>query len=207
MIPIANIRLAFDSGWSDGDPGDGRLRFDTPKLRKAKFAYINAKAADESLLDELVPTWDIGGVLVIERSNAPGNRVVAWIIGKIFHGGSYYKVPIAVRSVMGSFAAHDDLTLQHYADEPDGDEAVTVAPPDVKPLPRITSDEQDRVAKLQTRAPDEARTEFVAQRSDPMVSNPVNSDELAALRQENAELHGVLNHLLTDNTKLLIEDL
>ena len=124
--------MAFDSGWSHGDPGDGRLRFDSPKIAKASHVIVNAKDAQDALLDELVPSWRIGDVLVIERPGADRNRVVAWVIGPITHMGPCYRVPILVRSVHGAFAAHDELALHHHRNVTDVDDAPT-APRDVTP--------------------------------------------------------------------------
>lgn len=121
-MTVSLIRLAFDSGWSNGDPGDGRLRFDTPHIAKASCVCINARCAQETLLDQLVPTWGIGDVLVIERATLDKNRIVAWVIGPITHGGSYFRIPVKVRSVSGSFAAHDELVLHHHMSVVDSDE-------------------------------------------------------------------------------------
>lgn len=134
MTP-ALIRLAFDSGWSAGCPGSGRVRFSSPKLSQSSFICVNARDAQDSLLDELVPTWGIGDVLVIERASADRNRVVAWIIGPIHNGGSYYRVPIIVRTVNGGFAAHDELVLHHHKNvtETDEPEKQIWAPPQRTP--------------------------------------------------------------------------
>lgn len=134
MTP-ALIRLAFDSGNTNGCPGSGRVRFSSPRLSQSTFVCVNARDAQDSFLDELVPTWGIGDVLVIERASADRNRVVAWIIGPIHNGGSYYRVPIIVRTVSGSFTAHDELVLHHHKNvtETDEPEKQVWAPPQRTP--------------------------------------------------------------------------
>jgi hypothetical protein len=96
-------------------------------LLKAKHLYVNARDAQEALLGKLVPTWKQGDVLVVERPSAEKNRLVAWIMGPLVHGGSYYKVPVLVRSVSGAFAANDGITLHHFPNV-EGTEATTVVP-------------------------------------------------------------------------------
>lgn len=139
MTAPAVIRLAFDSGWSDGDPGNGRLRFDSPKLSKVRFIYINARDADEALLGQLVGGWSLGDVLVIERMGAEVNRVVGWIIGPVNHRGSYYQVPVAIRSVRGAFAAYDEMELHHHSSQSIVDAEPDRPTLDLAPLPMATT--------------------------------------------------------------------
>lgn len=124
-----SINLAYDGGWTDGDPGEGRLRFDNPKLAKIRFAYVNARDADEALLNELVPSWKAGDVLVVERSGAEGNRIVCWIGGPVQHRGTYYKVPVFPRAIRGNFTDHDEVSLTCQPNEVnDAAEPAPVAP-------------------------------------------------------------------------------
>lgn len=212
------IRFAFDSGWSDGDPGDGRLRFNTPKIACARFAYVNAKAADEARLDELVPTFGVGDVLVMERADMPGNRAVAWILGPIYHGGSYYKIPIAVRSVAGSFAAHDDLIVSHYANVADDDPASGIGSlPSVRSRPSVMAQKKqdvptsghvvdDRSASLQPGSvvPTVEPINGAAPASVQAIDE--GAARIAELTDEAEQLRRVIAHLVSDPTELLIED-
>jgi hypothetical protein len=106
-------------------------------LLKAKHLYVNARDAQEALLGKLVPTWKQGDVLVVERPSAEKNRLVAWIMGPLVHGGSYYKVPVLVRSVSGAFAANDGITLHHFPNVEGAEKAEAVAPLPAAP-PRTT---------------------------------------------------------------------
>lgn len=175
MQPV-RLALAFDSGWSDGDPGSGRLRFDTPKPARARFVCVNARDSQDAVLDELVPTWGVGDVLVIERPGATSNRWVGWVVGPIVHRGSYYKVPVKPRTVTGAFAAHDELALHHHRDVVDVEEPEIA--PGIAPLPIIGAAALPPPAPLPAAQPD------------------------AALAAENAELRRVLQSLVSDNTPL-----
>lgn len=125
------LLFGFDAGWSDGDPGDGRLRFNAPAITDASWLYVNVRDVQEAMLGDLIPKIAIGDVLVIERVGAKHNRVVCWVIGAVIHGGSYYKLSIRVRSVTGSFAVHDDLMLHHMG----GSERAALANLDLDALP------------------------------------------------------------------------
>ncbi len=216
------LRMAFDSGWSHGDPGDGRLRFDNPRIAKAGHLCINARDAQEAVLDELVPTWRIGDVIVVERPGGERNRVVVWIIGPIVHMGSFYRVPIIVRTVHGAFAAHDELILHHHRNVTETDDPSPVAVPSLPlptapvPLP-LPAPELPPIALIAE--PEVAP--FASGRSLPVSPllpvAPANAhdangassaagdgapSELAALRADNAALHDILAGLLTDTTEL-----
>lgn len=208
--PIA-LRMAFDSGWSHGDPGDGRLRFDSPNIAKAVNIIVNARDAQEALLDELVPSWRVGDVLVIERPGADRNRVVAWVIGPITHMGPCYRVPILVRSVHGGFAAHDEVTLHHHRNVTDVDDAPTPAAIPLAPAPpmAVTSPQAPAlIAPMALVAAPVAGTPStdVAAPMAPIASTeharPPDPSEVELLRQDNSQLHALLAQLLTDPTTL-----
>lgn len=221
------IRLAFDSGWSSGDPGDGRVRFDSPVLSKASFICINAKDAQECLLDELVPTWGVGDVLVIERPSLDRNRVVAWIIGPIHNGGSYYRVPIIVRSVNGNFTAHDELALHHHRNVVDTDEPEPRAlslpqrasnnhelqQPHQAPVPPIAFEPQPPIAllapiALTNQAPENGHLAApiapIAAHELTNETKPAEAAEIAQLRTDVGVLHDILAGLLADQTELYV---
>lgn len=219
------LRMAFDSGWSHGDPGDGRLRFDNPRIAKAGNLCINARDAQEAMLDELVPTWRIGDVIVVERPGHDRNRVVAWIIGPIVHMGSFYRVPIIVRTVHGAFAAHDELVLHHHRNVTETDDAAPISPlpaasagPSlpISPLLPVLAPAPSAVApspiaplapappaadSLPTAAPS-ALAPLNADAATSATSASADATELANLRADNAALHDILAGLLTDTTEL-----
>ncbi len=213
------LRLAFDSGWSHGDPGDGRLRFDNPKTARAGNLCVNARDAQEAMLDELIPTWRVGEVVVIERPGAERNRVVVWIIGPIVHMGSFYRAPILVRSVHGAFAAHDELVLHHHRNVTDVDETnqprhVTPSPP-MRDAPALSP---PPLAPLALTAPDSELSTISTDLTplapmavaDPAAldtglrdaSRDVATEELDKLRADNTALHDLLAGLLSDKTEL-----
>lgn len=169
------VTLGFDEGWSDGDPGAGRIRFDAPSIVKARNLYINAVDSNGAILDQLVPTWTIGDVIVVERGEG---RIVAWVIGPIRHGGSYWKIPITVRTVTGSFAAHDHVALTHYLNEADALAAREASP--AVTVPAVVSEPPPLVV--------------------------ASSDDVDALRTENAALLALLRDLTQDKTPLLVMD-
>lgn len=190
MTPIS-LRVAYDSGWSDGDPGNGRLRFDSPRLSRARHLFINARDAQEALLTELVPMWRTGDVLVIERPGAETNRVVAWIVGDIVHRGPYWRVPISVRTVYGAFAAHDELILHHAPNAADGDE------PEIIPArPSITS--PAHVERPERSVP------------PPIPSVPMHADvtayetRIAQLERDNQSWQEIVQRLVADDTELYV---
>lgn len=225
------LRLAFDSGWSHGDPGDGRLRFDNPKTAKASNLCINARDAQEAMLDELIPTWRIGDVVVIERPGAERNRVVVWIIGPIVHMGPFYRIPIIVRTVNGAFAAHDELVLHHHRNVTEVNDQVAPAPtapakpnsvteqapqtefgdriapaPSATSLPPIapmalTPETQENIANSMSLTPVAPAISHA-----PLANSPIPPAEIAAevdkLRADNTALHDLLAELLNDDTKL-----
>jgi hypothetical protein len=197
MRPIT-LRLAFDGGWTDGDPGDGRVRFNGPHLARATYIYLNARDSQDALLDELIPTWGVGDVLVIERAGLTLNRVVAWVVGPIRHGGSYYKIPVHVRSVHGAFAAHDNLTLHRSASEAGPlmagqveKELTPVAP--LAPATQIPPENRDLAAVADS---DDELTPIA-----PIVASA--NQDMEALRRENEALQSIIEHLVTDTTPLL----
>lgn len=225
------LRLAFDSGWSHGDPGDGRLRFDNPKIAKAANLCINARDAQEALLDELIPSWRIGDVVVIERPGAERNRVVVWIIGPIVHMGPFYRIPVIVRTVNGAFAAHDELVLHHHRNVTEVDDNVAAAPeadrlpnsvteqtpktefgrvsapaPSAAALPPIapmalTPAHQENIANSMALTPVAPAISQVAPANSPIAPSEIAA-ELDKLRADNTALHDLLAGLLNDSTEL-----
>lgn len=224
MTP-ATLRLAFDSGWSHGDPGNGRLRFDSPKLSKVRFLYINARDADEALLGQLVGSWALGDVIVIERMGNDVNRVVAWIIGPVHHCGSYYQVPVAIRSVRGAFAAHDELELHHHKSEDliQKEQAAEASPVALAPLPAVTtvtfSPRPLAPVAVAVHATPHPQDLVATSASEPQLAPlaPLATDQNAAiasgerqkieaLEERNRALESVLAHLLADPTELYIQE-
>lgn len=215
MTP-ATIRVAFDSGWTKGDPGEGRLRFDTPKLAKASSICINSRCAQTGQLDDLIPNWKLGDVIVIERSGQEDNRVVAWVIGSIDHGGSFWRVPIAVRSVYGSFAAHDELLLHHHGNVADvGDVAFPVAsvakpaqlalptPPEGPPMAPMAPAQVD-VLQGPPQLPVAPLSAPIRKPLPLAPIAPTDTDELARLRAENQRLQSIVSLLISDETELYL---
>lgn len=186
MTP-AEIRLAYDSGWSDGDPGNGRLRLDAPSPLRARHVFVNARDAQEALLEDLIPTWGLGDVLVIERvGGADPGRIVAWVIGPVRHGGSYWKLPVVVRTVSGSFAAHDEVRLTQYPNE------AAIAPP-------LSSLGLVPVAPLAATAPQSLAP---VQRPPLTPVAPLAAQDYAAIAAENDQLLGLLRELTSDTTPI-----
>ncbi len=148
------LHFAYDTGNSDGDPGDGRLRLDNARPSNAQTLYINQNDANSAALHELIPSFGIGDVLVLERDGNSTTQIVAWITGPVVNRGPYYKVPIKVRSVKGSFAAHDSLSLYRMADNIEDDTpAPQPAPPSVKRIikPPLTIEHpEQRIRELET---------------------------------------------------------
>ena len=210
MTP-ATIRVAFDSGWSDGDPGNGRVRFDAPRLVDARHIYVNARDAQDAILDEWVPTWGVGDVLIVERAGAERNRVIAWVVGAVYHRGSYWRIPVKVRTVYGAFAAHDELLLHRAADDV---ETEALAPPASPPLaaPRQTFIPLAPLAPLAAPEPDAAplaRGEpqgLVFDRHPSVNANGANGDRLAQLEADNRALHDIIARLVSDDTTLYLAD-
>lgn len=112
-----SIKLAWDSGVSDGNPGEGRVRVNATDPRNATHILVNALDRNEAELSDLLATFKQGDVLGLDRDGANG-RIVAWVIGQVVHAGEYYKIPASIRSVDGAFAAHDLVTL-HRLEEKD----------------------------------------------------------------------------------------
>lgn len=112
---MISIGLAWDSGVSDGNPGEGRIRVNAANILNATHVLVNALDRHEAVLAELIPTFKAGDVLALTRDGT-GGHVVAWVMGDIVHAGGYYKIPVKVRSVEGGFAAHDLVEL-HRMDE------------------------------------------------------------------------------------------
>ena len=169
------IPLAFDGGWSDGDPGAGRLRFDSPRLSDIKHFHISARDAAACRIGPQVSTWGVGEVIVIERTGQEQNRVVAWVIGEVINRGTYYSVPVSLRSAVGSFAEHDSLTVSHQLN-----------------LPAVPDPQQAALAPT------------LVVRSEPVQTQPQPNPELDRLRAENAALMAILNDLSKDQTQVLI---
>lgn len=169
------LRLALDGGWSDGDPGTGRLRLDSPKPLKAKHVYVNGRDSDDALLDELVPTWRTGDELVVEQGEA---LLHAWIIGPVTHRGGYYRVPVIVKIADGVLQVDRELTLYHRSDRP---------AEDLQPQQQV----QTVVA-----APSAVAA------AQPLMPEPVAHDDIAQIRDENAALHEVIRALLNDQTEI-----
>lgn len=193
MTP-ATIRVAFDGGWSDGDPGSGRLRFDSPRIASARHLYINSRDAQDALLDEWVPTWRVGDVIVIERPGAERNRVVAWVVGAVYHRGSYWRVPVSVRTVYGGFAAHDEIALHHAANDVATD--VVEAPPLPPSIPEF------RTAHLPGPPPLPVVTPVMP--APGVQAAPEGSERLAALEAENRALQQIIERLVSDDTELYV---
>lgn len=170
-----------------------------------------------------MPTWRIGDVIVVERPSHDRNRVVAWIIGPIVHMGSFYRVPIIVRTVHGAFAAHDELVLHHHRNITETDDAAPILPPSAAsagvsqpivpvlvPAPSaIALPPIAPIATLEPPATNGAPTPTTSAFS-PLNADGANSAnsgsaaaaELANLRADNAALHDILAGLLTDTTEL-----
>lgn len=197
MTPIS-IRVAYDSGWSDGDPGHGRLRFDNARLSKARHLYVNARDAQEALLNELVPTWKTGDVIVIERPGAETNRVVAWVVGDIVHRGAYWRVPIAVRTVYGAFAAHDELVLHHAANTVEDEQVEVIAA-----HPSLPAQVARQQAPIHEAPRNEPRTT-----PPPIPSVPMHADvteytaRIAELERDNHSWREIVERLVSDKTEL-----
>jgi len=197
LTPIT-IRVAYDSGWSDGDPGNGRLRFDNPRLSKARHLYVNARDAQEALLSELVPTWKTGDVIVIERPGAETNRVVAWVVGDIVHRGAYWRVPIAVRTVYGAFAAHDELVLHHAANTVEDEQVEMIAT-----HPSLPAQVARQQAPIHEAPRNEPRTT-----PPPIPSVPMHADvtaytaRIAELERDNQSWQEIVERLVSDKTEL-----
>lgn len=170
------IPLAFDGGWSDGDPGAGRLRFDSPRLADIKHLHISARDAAAARIGPQVSAWGIGDVIVVERDGLADNAVVAWVIGEVANKGTYYSVPVSIRSAKGSFGDSDRLTVSHQVNAP---------------------------AVLETTPPPAVPT--VALRpAPPPLPQPQSNPEIDRLRSENAALMAIINDLAKDQTKVLI---
>lgn len=212
--------MAFDSGWSDGDPGSGRLRFDAPAISRAKYLYINARDAQDAILDEWVPTWRVGDVVVIERPGAERNRVVAWVVGAVYHRGSYWRIPVSIRTVHGAFAAHDELLLHHAPNDIATDvspatPAAPMAPGFGSAIPR-----QNPMAPAFTpMAPMAPPAPYVAapapehplgldfDRHPPMAPlAPLDGDRISALESENIALQRIIERLVSDDTPLYVAE-
>lgn len=205
MQPIS-IRVAYDSGWSDGDPGNGRLRFDNPRLSRARHLYVNARDAQEALLTELVPTWRTGDVLVIERPGAETNRVVVWVVGDIVHRGSYWRVPISVRTVYGAFAAHDELVLHHATNTADGDEPEVVA---THPsLPAQVARQHAPIHEAPRNEPRPSHSPAAVNAAVPSVPTHADVTEyearIAELERDNQSWHDIVQRLVADETELYV---
>lgn len=199
MSQPVTIRVAYDTGNTDGDPGDGRLRFDAAKIQRAKFLMVNARCAQESILDDLVPKWKIGDVIIVERLGKPDNRVVCWVIGPVYHGGPYYKVPISVRSFDGSFAAHDELSLTHHADVDAANARGEALPIEVAPLPRIAP----RMAPAEILPPApvlDTEPELITLRGE---LERLRAERDAA-RADADTLQSIIKHLVSDETEVYV---
>jgi len=170
------IPLAFDGGWSDGDPGAGRLRFDSPRLAEIRTLHISARDAASARIGPQVSGWGLGDVIVIERDGYADNAVVAWVIGEVSNKGSYYSVPVSVRSARGSFADDDRLTLSQQVN--------ATALVEVSPEPALPS--------------------VVLRPAPPDILPPEPSPEMDRLRAENAALLAILQDLTRDQTKVLL---
>lgn len=218
MTP-ASIRVAFDGGWTDGDPGSGRLRFDSPRIASAKHLYINARDAQDAILDEWVPTWRVGDVIVIERPGAERNRVVAWVVGAVYHRGSYWRVPVSVRTVYGAFAAHDELALHHAANDVATDVVETPPlPPSIPEFSKVHLGGAPALTPLAplaanaSPAPDAAPMAASAPQSLAFDMQPTvnaigaNGDRLTELEAENLALQKIIERLVSDDTPLYVAE-
>lgn len=111
------IPLAFDGGWSDGDPGAGRLRFDSPHLAEIKNFHISSRDAASARIGPLVSSWAIGDVIAVGRPGTQ-NVVIGWVIGPVENKTTYYSVPVSIRSATGSFADSDGINVAHQSNVP-----------------------------------------------------------------------------------------
>lgn len=208
----AELRLAWDGGHTDGDPGSGRVRIDAASPRRAKFVYVNARDSEDATLDRLVPSWQLGDVLVIERPGAETNRIVAWITGPIGHGGSYYRVPVIVRSVFGNFAAHDECVLTHQPNMTiDADASPRAL--DVRPMARIGGGRATDPPPVPRPVLDRVSATDIPATPALGETAPLPSErgdcaqlrgEIARLAAENAELLGILQDLMTDDREVYV---
>jgi hypothetical protein len=198
MKPIT-LRLAFDGGWSDGDPGNGRLRFNAPALDRATYIYVNARDSQDAVLDDLIPTWGVGDALVIERAGLMVARVVAWVVGPIRHGGSYYKIPAHIKSASGSFAANDELTLHIDAKA----RLSPIADAHEKSLTLVAP-----IARDSQIAPENRAVATVAHADNELTPIALSNsgDELERLKTDNAYLLAVLERMVNDETPLYTAD-
>lgn len=126
------FELAWDGGVSDGDPGTGRIRVNAGAMRHATHFLINSRDRHGALVGEPVAKFWPGDVLHLERDG--GGLIVAWVMGEVSHSGSYYKVPISVRSADGAFASDDLVTLHHQMDARATGRPDSIAPPDGREL-------------------------------------------------------------------------
>ena len=143
-----SIKLAWDSGVSDGNPGEVRIRVNATDPRNATHILVNALDRNEAELSDLLASFKQGDVLGLDRDGANG-RIVAWVIGQVVHAGEYYKIPASIRSVDGSFAAHDLVTL-HRLEEKDA--APAQPPAIIEPAPVVSAVPIDPVAHDDLRA-------------------------------------------------------
>lgn len=199
MASPAEIRVAFDSGWTDGDPGSGRVRLDTATPKRARFVYLNARDADDALLDQLIPQWGVGDVLVIERPGSETNRLVAWVTGPIWHGGSYYKIPIIVRTVWGGFAAHDEVVLTQHGNA-EAEAPTRQALPDVRPMARLAPPPISEVVR--EAAPPPPPISIGPMTADPRIASL--EARLAETEAFNQQLLGVLAEFLDDDRQVYV---
>ena len=125
---MTRIDLAWDNGITDGDPGDGRIRVNAASIRSATHLLVNVLDRHEADLGSLLSGMAQGDVLHVERPDGAG-LIVAWVLGPVVHGGSYYKIPVTIRSVEGAFAAHDLVRLHRQAEISPAPPAADVAAP------------------------------------------------------------------------------
>jgi len=170
------IPLAFDGGWSDGDPGAGRLRFDSPRLADIKHFHISARDAAAARIGPQVSAWGVGDVLVVERDGYTDNAVVAWVVGEVANKGTYYYVPVSIRSARGSFGDHDRLTVSHQVNAP----------------------------AIAETAPAPAEPSVILRPVPSPLPAPTSNPEIDRLRAENAALLSILQDLTHDQTKVLL---
>lgn len=175
MTPVT-LRLTFDGGWTDGDPGRARLRFNHPSPARATELALNLVDATGAEIGDVMPWMLPGSVVTIERVGSPANVLVAMIIGRPRHGGSHYVIPIHVRSVSGSLAAADALTVEILREQPADDGQPEPAVPSV----RVVPDPAAELADLRR--------------------------QLAAANQGREQLEAVLSGILSDSTPVTMAD-
>ena len=185
---MTTIPLAWDSGITDGNPGDGRTRLNAAALRSASHIIINEADRHGARIGELVSKFALSDVLHVERDGGSG-LIVAWVLGDVVNGGGYYKVPVSVRSVEGSFAAHDLVSLHWQGSVEATTQPEPVSQPEPVPVPVALAP----VPVVEPPAPS------VAVESPALGKSGIDESELVAVlehyREQIQSLQAELSHL------------